>query len=73
MKNVFNVLLYSIIVAGLACWAFGEATKVYRFVVDRDNSLSWYNEEIDVTCIQTLNPFAPGIFCLPGDRNKEAK
>ena len=55
----------------LVLFAFNQGTKAYNWLVNRDNTLSFYNEKINVTCLQTMDPSLPAIFCLPGDRTKD--
>jgi len=64
-------LVWCLIISTIFMFAFNQGIKAYNWLYNRENTLSFYNEKINVTCLQTMDPSLPAIFCLPGDRTKE--
>ena len=71
MKKLLNVVLLSAVAVIIAGMALEQCHKAYAFFMYGEHTQTWYVPSADVTCIQTMNPYARVMTCLHGDLSSE--
>lgn len=71
MSKFLDAVIPCLILLAFALFVFNQGTKAYNWFVNRDNTLTFYSEKLHVTCLQTMDPNLPAMFCLPGDLTKD--